>query len=87
MFGNGPFGLRAWSLADPAHPRQIGELPAAALALPGDDVSKGFREGEHLQSDPVHKLVFVTRDLSARTSRPAVRRSTSSTRATPRTFA
>src|SRR5438309_517239 len=56
MFGDGVFGLRAWSLRDPAHPKQIGELPAAALALPGDDVSKGFWEGEHLQADPVRKL-------------------------------
>ncbi|MFL6072555.1 MAG: hypothetical protein ACJ73S_04070 [Mycobacteriales bacterium] len=65
MFGDGPFGLRAWSLADPAHPRQIGELPAAALALPGDNVSAGFWEGEHLQVDQVRKLVFVTRDPRA----------------------
>src|SRR5207302_9345470 len=46
-------------------PRLLGELPAAALALPGDDVSKGFWEGEHLQADPVRKLVFVTRDPRA----------------------
>ncbi|MFL6121535.1 hypothetical protein [Actinophytocola sp.] len=65
MFGNGPFGLRAWSLADPRHPQQIGDLPASVLALPGDDVSKGFWEGEHLQVDPRRKLVFVTRDPRA----------------------
>jgi hypothetical protein len=65
MFGNGPFGLRAWSLEDPRHPQQIGDLPAAQLALPGDDVSKGFWEGEHLQADPRRKLVFLTRDPRA----------------------
>jgi hypothetical protein len=52
MFGDGPFGLRAWSLADPAHPTLIGELPASALALRGDDVSRGFWEGEHWSAPP-----------------------------------
>src|SRR4051812_20518940 len=65
MFADGVFGLRAWSLTDPRHPRLIGELPASALALPGDDVSKGFWEGEHLQVDPQRKLVFLTRDPRA----------------------
>ncbi|MEU5260111.1 hypothetical protein [Amycolatopsis sp. NPDC021455] len=65
MFADGVFGLRAWSLTDPRHPKLIGELPASALALPGDDVSKGFWEGEHLQVDPVRKLVFLTRDPRA----------------------
>ncbi|KAA2261573.1 hypothetical protein F0L68_15960 [Solihabitans fulvus] len=65
LFADGPFGLRAWSLANPADPRLIGELPAAALALPGDDVSKGFWEGEHLQVDQDRKLVFLSRDPRA----------------------
>ncbi|HTI19632.1 MAG TPA: hypothetical protein VL652_01495 [Kutzneria sp.] len=65
MFGDGPLGLRAWSLADPAHPALLDELPASALALPGDDVSRGFWEGEHLQVDPVRHLVFLTRDPRA----------------------
>jgi hypothetical protein len=65
MFGDGPFGLRAWSLADPAHPTLIGELPASALALPGDDVSRGFWEGEHLQVDQNRKLIFLSRDPRA----------------------
>ncbi len=65
MFGDGPFGLGAWSLADPAHPQLIGELPAAALALPGDDVSRGFWEGEHLQADQTRKLIFLSRDPRA----------------------
>jgi hypothetical protein len=45
MFGDGPFGLGAWSLADPAHPRLLGSVSAATLALPGDDVARGFWEG------------------------------------------
>jgi hypothetical protein len=65
MFADGPFGLAAWSLSDPAHPRLIGVLPAAELALPGDDASKGFWEGEHLQVDQSRKLVFLTRDPRA----------------------
>lgn len=62
LFANGPFGLRAWSLADPTRPVLIDELPASALVLPGDDASKGFWEGEHLQVDPVRHLVFLSRD-------------------------
>jgi len=65
MFGDGPFGLGAWSLADPAHPRLLGSVSAATLALPGDDVARGFWEGEHLQVDQARKLVFVTRDPRA----------------------
>jgi hypothetical protein len=65
MFGDGPFGLMAWSLGDPAHPRLIGQLPASALALSGDVVAKGFWEGEHLQADPIRDLVFLTRDPRA----------------------
>lgn len=62
MFGNGPFGLAAWSLTDRAHPRLIGQLTAAQLALAGDDATKGFWEGEHLQVDQARKLVFMSRD-------------------------
>jgi hypothetical protein len=66
LFADGPFGLRAYSLADPAHPRLVGDLPAANLPLlPGDDASKGFWEGEHLQTDPTRKLVFLSRDPRA----------------------
>lgn len=65
MFADGPFGLGAWSLSDPTHPRPIGTVSAAQLALPGDDVSKGFWEGEHLQVDQTRKLVFLTRDPRA----------------------
>lgn len=62
MFGDGPFGLAAWSLADRTHPKVIGQVTAAQLALKGDDLSKGFWEGEHLQVDQSRKLVFVSRD-------------------------
>lgn len=62
MFGDGPFGLTAWSLADPTNPALLDQLPATALALPGDDVTQGFWEGEHLQADPARRLVFLSRD-------------------------
>lgn len=65
MFGDGPFGLAAWSLADPRHPRLIGQLPARDLLLPGDDPAAGFWEGEHLQVDPARQLVFLSRDPRA----------------------
>jgi hypothetical protein len=65
MFGDGPFGLAAWSLSDPVHPRLIGLLSAAALALPGEDPNQGFWEGEHLQVDQTRKLVFLARDPRA----------------------
>jgi hypothetical protein len=65
MFGDGPFGLAAWSLADPVHPKLIAVVSAASLALPGDDASKGFWEGEHLQVDQSRKLVFLSRDPRA----------------------
>jgi len=62
MFGDGPLGLAAWSLADPAHPRLIGRLPLRDLLLPGDKLTAGFWEGEHLQVDGRRHLVFLTRD-------------------------
>jgi hypothetical protein len=65
MFGNGPFGLAAWSLKDRAHPKLIGQVTAAQLALTGDDATKGFWEGERLQVDQKRKLVFMSRDPRA----------------------
>lgn len=65
LFGDGPFGLGAWSLTDPVHPRQVGVLPAATLALPGEDATKGFWEGEHLTVDQSRHLVFLSRDPRA----------------------
>lgn len=62
LFGDGPSGLMAWSLADPVHPSLVGQIPAPALAHPGDDPTKRFWEGEHLQVDPARRLVFLTRD-------------------------
>lgn len=62
MFGDGPGGLLAWSLADPAHPLPIGVLTAADLQLPGDRTGVGFWEGEHLQVDAARRLVLLARD-------------------------
>jgi hypothetical protein len=65
LFADGVFGLMAWSLADPAHPRLLGTLPAAALAQPGDRRDAGFWEGEHLQVDQRRSLVLLARDAAA----------------------
>jgi hypothetical protein len=65
MFGDGPGGLLAWSLANPAHPVRIGVLAASALALPGDRPATGFWEGEHLQVDAARHLVLLARDRAA----------------------
>jgi hypothetical protein len=65
MFGDGPGGLLAWSLADPVHPAPIGALDAADLSLPGDRPGTAFWEGEHLQVDPARRLVILARDRAA----------------------
>lgn len=65
LFGDGPFGLAAWSLATPRHPRLIGTLPSRDLLLPGDHAAAGFWEGEHLQVDAARQLVFLARDPRA----------------------
>jgi hypothetical protein len=65
MYGDGPAGLLAWSLANPARPVQIGALAASALALPGDRPGTGFWEGEHLQVDAARRLVLLARDRAA----------------------
>jgi hypothetical protein len=65
MFGDGPGGLLAWSLADPAHAAQIGAITSAQLALPDDPPGTSFWEGEHLQVDPARHLVILARDRAA----------------------
>src|SRR5262249_6225257 len=65
MFGDGPAGLLAWSLANPMQPLPIGVLTAAQLALPGDPPGTSFWEGEHLQVDAARRLVILARDRSA----------------------
>jgi hypothetical protein len=65
MFGDGPGGLLAWSLADPARPVLIDQIGAAALELPGDRPGTGFWEGEHLQVDGARRLVLLARDRPA----------------------
>jgi hypothetical protein len=65
MFGDGPGGLLAWSLSDPARPTLIGQLGAAALELPGDPPGTGFWEGEQLQVDAARRLVLMARDRAA----------------------
>jgi len=65
MFGDGPGGLLAWSLANPAYPVPIGVLTPADLALPGDRPGAPFWEGEHLQVDQARHLLVLARDRAA----------------------
>jgi len=77
MFGDGPGGLLAWSLADQTHPLPIGVLTPSDLELPGDRPGTAFWEGEHLQVDAARRLVLLARDWPAfggtrATGRPGV---------------
>jgi hypothetical protein len=76
MLADGRFGLKTYSLADPAHPRPLGELTAKELRLPGDppvdwtldadgDPRSTFWEGEDMAVDPKRKLAFLSRDPRA----------------------
>jgi hypothetical protein len=76
MLVNGRFGLKTYSLADPAQPRLLGELTAEQLRLPGDppvdftldgdgDPRSTFWEGEDINVDPKRKLAIMSRDPRA----------------------
>lgn len=76
MLADGRFGLKTYSLADPAHPRPLGEVTAEQLRLSGDppvdwtldgdgDPKSTFWEGEDMAVDPRRKLAFVSRDPRA----------------------
>jgi hypothetical protein len=76
MLVNGRFGLKTYSLADPAHPRLLGELTAEQLRLPGDppvdwtldadgDPISTFWEGEDMAVDRKRKLAIMSRDPRA----------------------
>jgi hypothetical protein len=76
MLVGGRFGLKTYSLADPAHPRLLGEVTAEQLRLPGDppvdftldadgDPRSTFWEGEDMAVDPKRKLAIMSRDPRA----------------------
>ena len=74
MLVTGRFGLKSYSLADPAHPVLLDEITAEDLRLPGDppvdfspDASprSTFWQNEDMDIDRKRKLVLVSRDPRA----------------------
>src|SRR4029453_14438191 len=71
MLVTGRFGLKSYSLRDPAHPRLLDEITAEDLRLPGDpavnfDEAKGplstFWQNEDMDVDQDRKLALISRD-------------------------
>jgi hypothetical protein len=71
MLVTGRFGLKSYSLRDPAHPRLLDEITSEDLRLPGDppvnlDESKGplstFWQNEDMDVDRDRKLALISRD-------------------------
>jgi hypothetical protein len=71
MLVTGRFGLKSYSLKDPARPRLLDEITAEDLRLPGDppvnfDESKGalstFWQNEDMDVDRDRKLALISRD-------------------------
>jgi hypothetical protein len=68
MVANGTAGLGVWSLKDPAHPSQIGQVTLADITAKLPDAPAGgasiaqFWEGENMTVDSSRKLVFMSRD-------------------------
>ena len=76
MLVSGRFGLKTYSLADPAHPRALGDVTAEQLRLPADpsvdftlnadgDPKSTFWQNEDMEVDRRRKLAFVARDPRA----------------------
>jgi hypothetical protein len=74
MLVTGRFGLKSYSLQDPAHPKLLDELTAEELRLPGDppvntDPIKGpistFWQNEDMDLDQDRKLALLSRDPRA----------------------
>src|SRR4051812_6834152 len=71
MLVTGRFGLKSYSLRDPAHPRLLDQITSEDLRLPGDpavnfDESKGplstFWQNEDMDVDQDRKLALISRD-------------------------
>jgi hypothetical protein len=74
MLATGRFGLRSYSLADPANPRLLDEITSQELQLPGDpptdftvsepggDPKSTFWQNEDMDVDQSRKLVLISRD-------------------------
>jgi hypothetical protein len=72
MVVTGRFGLKSYSLRDPAHPRLLDEITAEDLRLPGDPpVDPGrtppstFWQNEDMDVDQDRKVVLLSRDPRA----------------------
>ena len=71
MLVTGRFGLKTYSLADPAHPELLDEITAEELRLPGDppvsfdSPQSTFWQNEDMDVDPKRKLAFLSRDPRA----------------------
>ena len=72
MFVTGRFGLKSYSLADPAHPVLLDEVTAEDLRLPGDppvnfqsNPPSTFWQNEDMDVDRQRKLVLLSRDPRA----------------------
>jgi hypothetical protein len=71
MLVTGRFGLKSYSLDDPAHPELLDEITAEELRLPGDppvntDPAAGpistFWQNEDMDVDQDRKLALLSRD-------------------------
>jgi hypothetical protein len=74
MMVTGRFGLKSYSLADPAHPQLLDEITSQDLELPGDpptdftvnepggDPVSTFWQNEDMDVDQSRKLVLISRD-------------------------
>ena len=75
MMVTGRFGLKSYSLADPAKPQLLDEISSERLKLPGDpdvdftpdptkdgDPKSTFWQNEDMDVDQDRKLVLISRD-------------------------
>ena len=72
MLVTGRFGLKSYSLEDPAHPEFLDEVTADELRLPGDppvdfssDPKSTFWQNEDMDVDQRRKLALISRDPRA----------------------
>ena len=71
MLVTGRFGLKTYSLKDPAHPAPLGEVTMEQLRLPGDPPASvsspqsTFWQNEDMDVDPDRNLALLSRDPRA----------------------
>jgi hypothetical protein len=62
MVANGTPGMSIWSLKDPAHPKYIAGVDAAAIGAKTGETLAQFWEGENMTVDSRRKLAFLSKD-------------------------